>query len=41
MQLDILTLFPNMFSGPFEESIVKRAQEKEAGEYKNPQHQGL
>lgn len=25
MQIDILTLFPKMFSGPFEESIVKRA----------------
>ncbi|MDP3994961.1 MAG: tRNA (guanosine(37)-N1)-methyltransferase TrmD [bacterium] len=28
MKIDILTLFPKMFSGPFEESIVKRAQEK-------------
>lgn len=28
MQIDILTLFPDMFSGPFEYSIVKRAQEK-------------
>jgi tRNA (guanine37-N1)-methyltransferase len=25
MRIDILTLFPNMFSGPFDESIVKRA----------------
>jgi len=29
MKIDILTLFPEMFRGPFEESIVKRAQEKE------------
>jgi tRNA (guanine37-N1)-methyltransferase len=28
MQIDILTLFPQMFIGPFTESIVKRAQEK-------------
>jgi tRNA (guanine37-N1)-methyltransferase len=28
MKIDILTLFPKMFSGPFEQSIVKRAQEK-------------
>jgi tRNA (guanine37-N1)-methyltransferase len=28
MTIDILTLFPNMFSGPFNESIVKRATEK-------------
>lgn len=26
MRIDILTLFPRMFSGPFEESIIKRAQ---------------
>lgn len=25
MQIDILTLFPNMFRGPFEESIIRRA----------------
>jgi len=25
MRIDILTLFPDMFSGPFDESIVKRA----------------
>ena len=29
MKIDIITLFPEMFRGPFEESIVKRAQEKE------------
>lgn len=28
MIIDIITLFPNMFQGPFEESIVKRAQDK-------------
>lgn len=28
MRIDILTLFPNMFSGPFSESIVKRAVER-------------
>ncbi|HUV42572.1 MAG TPA: tRNA (guanosine(37)-N1)-methyltransferase TrmD [Patescibacteria group bacterium] len=29
MKIDILTLFPKMFKGPFAESIIKRAQEKE------------
>ena len=28
MKIDILTLFPEMFKGPFSESIIKRAQEK-------------
>ncbi len=28
MRIDILTLFPEMFQGPFNESILKRAQEK-------------
>jgi tRNA (guanine37-N1)-methyltransferase len=28
MRIDILTIFPAMFSGPFEESIIKRAMEK-------------
>lgn len=28
MQIDILTLFPEMFSGPFEYSILRRAQDK-------------
>ncbi len=27
MHIDIVTLFPNMFRGPFEESILRRAQE--------------
>jgi tRNA (guanine37-N1)-methyltransferase len=28
MRIDIITLFPKMFAGPFDESIIKRAQEK-------------
>ena len=28
MKITILTLFPEMFSGPFDHSIIKRAQEK-------------
>lgn len=28
MKIDILTLFPEMFSGPFDSSLIKRAQEK-------------
>lgn len=28
MRIDIVTLFPKMFKGPFDESIVKRAREK-------------
>src|SRR3990170_1304199 len=28
MRIDILTLFPGMFRGPFDESIVKRARER-------------
>lgn len=28
MQIDIVTLFPDMFKGPFDESIIKRAQDK-------------
>lgn len=28
MTFDIITLFPDMFKGPFDESIVKRAQDK-------------
>jgi tRNA (guanine37-N1)-methyltransferase len=28
MKISILTLFPEMFNGPFSESIIKRAQEK-------------
>ena len=27
MHIDIITLFPSMFAGPFEESIIRRAQE--------------
>jgi len=29
MQIDILTLFPEMFKGPFDASIIKRAESKE------------
>lgn len=29
MQIDILTLFPDMFSGPFDASIIKRAESKD------------
>jgi len=32
MKIDILTLFPEMFVGPFQESMVKRAQDIEAVE---------
>ncbi|MFW6075171.1 MAG: tRNA (guanosine(37)-N1)-methyltransferase TrmD, partial [Chloroflexota bacterium] len=28
MKIDIFTIFPNMFNGPFEESIIKRARER-------------
>jgi tRNA (guanine37-N1)-methyltransferase len=28
MKIDIITLFPDMFKGPFDESILKRAQDK-------------
>lgn len=28
MKIDILTLFPEMFRGPFDESIIRRAQDK-------------
>ena len=28
MRIDILTIFPEMFEGPFKHSIIKRAQEK-------------
>ncbi len=28
MRIDILTIFPEMFSGPFDHSIIKRAREK-------------
>ncbi len=28
MKVDILTLFPEMFRGPFDESIIRRAQDK-------------
>ena len=28
MKIDILTIFPQMFRGPFDESLIKKAQEK-------------
>ena len=28
MKIDILTIFPQMFAGPFDESMIQRAQEK-------------
>lgn len=34
MTIDILTLFPEMFRGPFDESIIKRAQTKSLIEIK-------
>ena len=34
MKIDILTLFPNMFRGPFDESIIRRAQDKKLVEIK-------
>jgi tRNA (guanine37-N1)-methyltransferase len=34
MRIDILTLFPEMFAGPFEASIVKRARDKSLVEIK-------
>jgi len=34
MKIDILTLFPEMFKGPFDESILKRAQKKKLVEIK-------
>lgn len=34
MKIDILTLFPKMFKGPFDESIIKRAQDKGSVEIK-------
>lgn len=34
IKIDILTLFPNMFQGPFDESIIKRAADKKLVEIK-------
>jgi tRNA (guanine37-N1)-methyltransferase len=34
MRIDILTIFPNMFSGPLSESLIKKAQEKNLVEIK-------
>jgi len=35
MKIDVLTLFPAMFAGPLDESIIKRARKRAAG-FKNP-----
>lgn len=32
MRIDIITIFPEMFDGPFSESIIKRAQQKQLAE---------
>lgn len=34
MRIDILTIFPKMFTGPFEESILRRAQDRSLVEIK-------
>ncbi len=34
MKIDVLTIFPEMFEGPFRESMIKRAQEKKLVEIK-------
>lgn len=34
MRIDIITIFPELFEGPFSESIIKRAQTKELVEIK-------
>ncbi|PIQ45012.1 MAG: tRNA (guanosine(37)-N1)-methyltransferase TrmD, partial [Deltaproteobacteria bacterium CG12_big_fil_rev_8_21_14_0_65_43_10] len=34
VRFDILTLFPNMFSSPLNESVLKRAQEEKLIEIK-------
>ena len=33
MKIDILSIFPNMFDGFLNESIIKRAREKGMGEH--------
>lgn len=34
MSFDIITLFPEMFTGPFDQSIIKRAQDRHLAEIK-------
>lgn len=34
MVFDVITLFPDMFTGPFDQSIIKRAQEKKIAKIK-------
>ena len=49
MRIDIITIFPEMFEGPFSESIIKRAQQKQLLEinlhqlrdYVSDKHKGL
>lgn len=40
MRIDIITIFPEMFEGPFNHSIIKRAKEKKKLEihFHNPRH---
>ncbi|MCF8331253.1 MAG: tRNA (guanosine(37)-N1)-methyltransferase TrmD [Bacteroidales bacterium] len=40
MRIDIITIFPEMFSGPFDHSIIKRAREKKLIEihFHNPRN---
>ena len=33
MKIDVLTLFPEMFTGVFGSSILKKAEEKQAASY--------
>ena len=37
MKIDVLTLFPAMFAGPLDESIIKRAREAGVAGSENPQ----
>ena len=37
MKIDVLTLFPAMFAGPLDESIIKRAREAGPAGFGNPQ----
>jgi hypothetical protein len=36
MKIDILTIFPDMFDGPFDQSLLKKAQENKVLEHTNP-----
>jgi tRNA G37 N-methylase TrmD len=37
MKIDVLTLFPAMFAGPLDESIIKRARDSRFAGFENPQ----